>query len=189
VSPTLVWLDLETTGLDPRKDSILEVAVALARFESPFDVDFDGVIKGSWVLGFPRAAWVDLSPFIVDMHTKNRLLEECAASSHGVRGLEQMILSLLEPIGTGKDAPVLAGSSVHFDHEFLKVHMPTLAARLSHRHYDVSAIKLFCQSLGMHSLPKAEAHRAEADIGESIAHARLCARWLASHNHWVEQDA
>ena len=57
--------------------------------------------------------------------------------------------------------------------------MPTLDKRLSYRHYDVSAVKLFCQSLGMPKLPKAEAHRAKDDILESIAHAKKCADWLA----------
>ncbi len=73
---------------------------------------------------------------------------------------------------------MLAGSSIHFDHAFLAVHMPRFAARLSHRHYDVSAIKLFCQSLGADKFPKAEAHRAKDDIAESIAHAKACAEWL-----------
>ncbi len=56
--------------------------------------------------------------------------------------------------------------------------MPTLAERFSHRYYDVSAVKLFCRSLGMPKPQPAEAHRAMADIQESIAHARQCARWL-----------
>jgi oligoribonuclease (3'-5' exoribonuclease) len=73
----------------------------------------------------------------------------------------------------------LAGSSVHFDHGFIKHWWPQLASRFSHRHYDVSAVKLFCESLGMPRLPKAEAHRAREDILESIAHARECVRWLA----------
>jgi len=71
---------------------------------------------------------------------------------------------------------------VHFDHGFLRVHMPKLAARFSHRHYDVSAVKLFCQSLGMPKPPKAEAHRAAADVRESIEHAKACADWLEYAN-------
>ena len=67
------------------------------------------------------------------------------------------------------------------------MHMPRLAARFSHRHYDVSAVKLFCRSLGMPKPPKAEAHRATADVLESIAHARLCAEWLRTKQPWERQ--
>jgi oligoribonuclease len=178
---TLLWLDLETTGLDPRRDAILEVAVAFATLDAPFDVSS----TSNWVVFYPRSAQVDLSPFILDMHGKNGLLEACAAAVSTRMDVQRVILGLLSPAASKEDAPILAGSSVHFDHEFLKVHMPALAKAVSHRHYDVSAVKLFCQSLGMPKLPKAEAHRAAADIVESIAHARSCAFWLA-HN-WMEK--
>ena len=73
---------------------------------------------------------------------------------------------------------LLAGSSIHFDLGFLRVHMPKLAAKFSHRLFDVSAIKLFCESLGMPKLPKAEAHRAMVDVEESFAHYKACADWV-----------
>jgi hypothetical protein len=76
---------------------------------------------------------------------------------------------------------VLAGDSVHFDLGFVRYHMPTLAKRLSHRVYDVSAIKLFCRSLGMPKIERKEdpVHRAAGDVLRSIEHAKYCADWLA----------
>ena len=41
-------------------------------------------------------------------------------------------------------------------------------------------MKLFCQSLGMPKIPKAEAHRAMADVEESARHGSLCLDWLLS---------
>ena len=76
------------------------------------------------------------------------------------------------------ERPTLAGRTVHFDLGFIRHHMPRLAARLSHRVYDVSAICLFCESLGMPRLKKGEAHRASEDVLESVEHARRCAEWL-----------
>jgi oligoribonuclease len=171
----LYWLDLETTGLDPVKNDILEVAVMEADFERPFDVRviYDVPI---WT-GLTDA---ELDPFIVDMHTKNGLLAECREGIR-CRYLHHAETSLLDLIPTVEDKDergILAGSSVHFDHSFLRHHMPTLAGRFSHRHYDVSAIKLFCQSCGMTKFPKAEAHRALADVKESIDHASRCLKWL-----------
>ena len=169
----LLWLDLETTGLDPRACEVLEVAVMQADLATPFVVTslHHSVIKhGGW----------GLSSFILDMHTKNGLLAECAWSD-GALNIEEAdaaLAALVPQAASREDLPVLAGSSIHFDHDFIRVHLPEFAKRLSHRHYDVSAVKLFCESIGMPPLPKAEAHRAQADVLESIDHARQCAAWV-----------
>ena len=34
----IFWLDLETTGLDPQRDSILELAIAEADLQQPFEI-------------------------------------------------------------------------------------------------------------------------------------------------------
>lgn len=166
----LLWLDLETTGLDPCECKVLEIVVMQAELERPFTATplYSAVI---WHDG------TGLSDFILDMHTKNRLLAECAASFISTRDADAA-LSTLVPQEERANMPVLAGSSIHFDHDFIQVHLPRFAKCLSHRHYDVSAVKLFCQSIGMPPLPKVEAHRAQADVLESIDHARRCAEWV-----------
>lgn len=169
------WLDLETTGLDPQKETILEIAVMEADLSRPFETRS---ICDSAIF-FPKEKHESLTPFIREMHTKNGLLEACSHDScPTIPEVERWLIDCIPEVLDREDMPTLAGSTVHFDHAFLRVHMPTLAARFSHRHYDVSAVKLFCRSLGMDKPPKAEAHRAHDDILESIDHARLCARWL-----------
>lgn len=175
----LLWTDLETTGLDPQRDTILEIAV----FEADLSAPFDARLIFHQTPYFPASRREGLSEFILKMHTDNGLLAECADVSNPI--LAKCLHRLSDLVGPPpkdrEDLPVLAGSSVHFDHAFLRAHHQALGAvQLSHRHYDVSAIKLFCQSLGMPKLPKAEAHRAKDDVLESIAHAKHCLEWLRS---------
>jgi oligoribonuclease len=166
----LVWLDLETTGLDPRRDSILEVGAAFATLERPFEAHK----RNSWVLAHPLEPDSDVDPFVVEMHTKNGLWAECRKSALYSSDVERQLLEHVPEISDWEEKPTLAGNCVGFDHSFLKVHMPTLAKRFHYRYYDVSSVKLFCRSLGMPKIEKRDAHRAMADIDDAIRDAVAC---------------
>lgn len=173
----LYWLDLETTGLDPEYEVILEVSLSKAEFLDPFNA------KHAYhaVTFLPLNAIRILDPFVLDMHTKNGLLTECQASTKTMHEVEQDLLSLVPWFDDDKEErPILAGSCINFDHQFIAKHWPELNKRFSYREYDVTALKLFCRSQGMPKIPKGEAHRAQADVEESITHAKLCKEWLAT---------
>lgn len=176
----LIWCDLETTGLDPYETYILETAIGIAPFSNPF------------LLGpiYERVLYANRGPdshgnkFILDMHTKNGLWDECERSHLTTKVVDIQIASMIRNAlaeSGSTEKPVLAGSTVHFDLGYIRRWLPETAALLSHRVYDVSGIKLFCQSLGMEPLvSEAEAaHRAKDDILASIDHAKRCIAWLA----------
>jgi oligoribonuclease len=183
IQPRLIWIDLETLGLDPVVAPILEVAIAEADLLDPFNINhiYHAVLR----LDPEDRLWrlADRDGFVEKMHTKNGLLVESAAKGQRLGRVVEDLFDLFPLIEDYSLRPILTGSSVHFDHGFLKKWMPEIADRFSHRHYDVSAIKLFCQSLGMEKIPKAEAHRAKADIEESVAHAKLCRDWLVGRGY------
>jgi len=174
----LLWTDLETTGLDPRKSNPLEVAMMVANLSDPFNA----VLAHHSTVFFPSRRWGELNQGVREMHTKNGLLEECASNeAPDCERVEEALLQFVPEEELRDDRPILAGSSVYFDYMFIEVHMPRVFKRLQYRLYDVSALKLYCQSMGMPKFRKAEAHRAAPDILESIAHAKECTTWLQAN--------
>jgi oligoribonuclease len=167
----LVWIDLEMTGLEPDTDLILEVAAIIT------DGDLGTVIEGpELVLAAPREALDAMDDVVVEMHTKSGLLDAVAGADLTVDEAEQLVLDWLLPILPEPGIAPLAGNSVHADRAFLKRHMPRVHAHLHYRNVDVSTLK----ELGLRWYPaalqgapgKAGAHRALADIRESIAEMR-----------------
>lgn len=190
-SHQFLWLDLETTGLDPNEPGamILEWGYVLAAD----DIDGDFSVLDS--CSSPIACDVDptkLDPYVKKMHTTNGLLAEIRLAESGslptIEESDEMLLSVCQEL-SGQEKPkgiVLAGSSVHFDLGWVRVHMPRFAACLSHRVFDVSVLKAYARaySKDFPELGEAEgAHRALNDIQYSLAYAKLF------REGWVQASA
>lgn len=137
----LLWLDLETTGLATECD-VLEVAAAIA----PFDRPFEPTSSSNVVVGYRD--WSRVDDAVIEMHARSGLVADCCRSRWSLADAEKTVLLLTSK--SAKGSVLLAGSTVGpFDKRFVDRHMPTLAAMLHHRVYDVSAVRNFCYSLGM----------------------------------------
>lgn len=163
----LVWIDLEMTGLDPRKDVILEIAVIVT------DGTLETVIEGpDLVIGATNDQLESMDAFVVDMHATSGLDELVKASSLTVKQAEEQVMEwLIQHVPEPGLAP-LAGNSVHADRAFMFEHMSTLESYVHYRNVDVSTVK----ELAKRWYPTYEGatksndneHRAMSDIRASI---------------------
>lgn len=172
-----LWLDLETTGLDPHRCRILEWAAVLAADDQDGDMQpinkFDSVIHVD-----PGDALPEMDDYVRKMHTNNGLLAECYAGGASLSESEDFLIELVG--GPSTRGVILAGASVHFDLGFLRVHMQRFAACLSHRVLDVRTLKLAENAWG-DGIADATvaAHRALSDVLVSLSEARVirARRW------------
>lgn len=164
----LLWLDLETTGIDPVNDHILEVAWRITNDSLiPWSVNKSHIIRPT------KEAWTQLkeTPFVMDMHIENGLLADIDADECLVM-LEDAEDEILKDVNIVDGPWMIAGSSPHFDLSFLREHMPRLADKLSHRVYDTTTLKTLFKSVGhVDDIRNDDKHRAASDIDNSLRYA------------------
>lgn len=192
----IVCIDLETTGLNPNRDAIIEVAVIItddnfqevARYQRVIYHEHARALAGldpDDVEGAARALGID--PVVIAMHAKNGLWAESATSEHELRQVDAELAALVQDkavrvIGGRMDKPQLLGSSVHFDARFMARHMPETHARLHYRQIDVTTVNELARRFwpAAHAgRPSGANHRAMTDIEVSLATARYYAQALA----------
>jgi oligoribonuclease len=163
----LVWIDLEMTGLDVERHRIVELAVAVT--DAQLELLDDGL---DLVVHQPPEVMAEMDDFVRKMHTKSGLIGEVERSSltlegAGTKAIEYIATHVSEP-GT---AP-MCGNSIGVDRRFLNHYLPTLDRYLHYRSIDVSSLKELCRrwypDVYRRRPSKTEAHRALADIRESI---------------------
>ncbi len=163
----LVWVDCEMTGLDLARDALIEVAAVVTDAELvPVDDGLDVVIKvADDVLD-------TMIPFVHQMHESSGLTEAVRASTITLGDAETMVLDYVRAhVPEARTAP-LCGNSIATDRGFLARDMPRLDEHLHYRMIDVSSIKELSKRwyprVYQSQPPKGLAHRALADIRESI---------------------
>lgn len=161
----IVWVDLETTGLNPETRQILEVAAVVT------DANLNEISSFTHVVALSRS--IPLNAFdrvALEMHMKSGLLAEALAEEYNIGGVSARFSSWLSGVLGDTKCP-LAGSSVHFDRKFMAKHMSAVESLFGYRNIDVSTIKelvkRWCPELQYIASKKAE-HRALADIQGSI---------------------
>lgn len=171
IKTPILWLDLETTGLDPDAGSVLEVAAQLWRAGEDWDhvrdqLDVDSVVQYKR----PAAVVDQMNDYVRSMHGNSGLVVQMLDKDYPrepLDAIERRLVALCQECG---EKPVLAGNSVHFDRRWIDRHMPRLSLWLSHRHLDVSGPFMYglpeISDGVLANLPMAN-HRAASDVRRS----------------------
>ena len=167
----LVWADCEMTGLDLRRDALIEIAVLVT--DSELRVLDEGV---DIVITAPDELLDGMQPVVREMHAHSGLTEAVRASTTTVAEAEQQVLDYLRKhVPEARTVP-LCGNSIATDRAFLARDMPELDAFLHYRMVDVSSIKELCRRwyprVYFSQPQKGLSHRALADVKESIRELR-----------------
>lgn len=173
----LLWCDLETTGLDPEVDEILEIAMVITGAPPEFTVlsEFHVVLKGT----SNPATWDD---YVFKTHSESGLLKE-AYSNSGVtiRDARELAYNWLSTFFSANRISPLCGSTPSFDREFIKKHLTNILPFITYRHLDVSSSAVMIDST-WYEERKGKEHRAKSDVYASINVAREWAnRMFAPH--------
>lgn len=159
----LLWLDLETTGLDPLREEILEVGCVLT------DELLEELAYCRYVIKHPPDVLDQISTeYVAEMHKKSGLIEECRREKLVLYMVEVLLIEFIQQATEPGEKVMLAGNSIHFDRAFLKHHMKSFDKMFDYRMLDVSAIKTMMETHFETDFKKEKVHRAMADIEESI---------------------
>ena len=163
---SIVWMDLEMSGLDPSVERILEIAVSVT--DGELNVLADGP---DLVIHQPDDLLERMDEWNTKHHGQSGLVERVRASSIDEEEAGRQVLAFLKEHSSEKMAP-LAGNSIHQDRRFLVKYLPEVEYWLHYRNIDVSTIKELVRRwhpAEYAGRPKKQGnHRAMDDLKESI---------------------
>jgi oligoribonuclease len=164
-SELLVWMDLEMTGLEPDRETILEIATLITNAE--LDVVAEGPCL---VIHQPQSVLDAMDDWNREHHGASGLIARSLRSTTALADAEAQTLDFIRSHCAERTSP-LCGNSIHQDRRFLARHMPTLEAYLHYRNVDVSTVKELVRRWypdGPKPPAKKHAHLALDDIRESL---------------------
>ena len=196
--PEMVWVDIETTGLTPGDDVILEIAIFVTDRDGFVVETFQSLLMDFWARAGVKE-WVathqdTCDEIVLKMHTDSGLWEDLAnADLHGnLAGHWPAIRTFLYEYGPETRKP-MAGSSVDFDRGFIKnqVEGKDFDEFFTHRVVDVSVL---IELAKLHSPDVMEgyceeytpigAHRGVPDLIDTIE----LYRYLVKNFLWTSED-
>ncbi|XP_022651886.1 oligoribonuclease, mitochondrial-like [Varroa jacobsoni] len=166
IDQRICWIDMEMTGLDPDRDTIMEISCVVT------DKDLNEVARiEQIILHQPEYVLNAMDDWCKQNHGASGLTEACLKSKISLKEAEDTVLVFLQRHTTPKKVP-LGGNSVHADRQFIRRYMPKVYEHLHYRIIDVSSIRELCKrwypDVSENEPKIKKAHRAYEDIRQSI---------------------
>ena len=176
----LAWIDLEMTGLNPARHTIVEIASLIT------DDDLAIVEEGPDLVVRPTAAQLaEMDDVVRAIHTRSGLLAAMEASTLSLDDAGAATLAFLQKHIHQAGTVPLAGNSIGTDRRFLAAQLPQIEDFLHYRSVDVSTIKELCRrwrpQVYKAAPEKKGGHRALLDIRESVAELRYYRAAIFDH--------
>ena len=165
----LIWIDLEMTGLDPKKEKIIEIATLVT------DSDLNVLAEGpNLIISQSKDILDAMDEWNQNQHGSSGLIEEVVKSDITEQIAEIETLDFISKY-VGENVSPMCGNTVSHDRRFLSKFMPRLEAYFNYRHIDVSSFK----EVAVRWMNEAQvyekkgSHRALGDIKESVEELRF----------------
>lgn len=162
---TLVWIDLEMSGLDPEVNRILEMAIIIT--DSELNILAEGPVLA---IHQSHEHLASMDEWNTQHHNDSGLVQRVLDSAIDEKQAEQIAIEFLAKYVEPKQSP-LCGNSIYQDRRFLARYMPNLEGYFHYRNIDVSTIKELARRWAPEvyaSVKKEGKHLALDDIRESI---------------------
>lgn len=192
----MIWLDIETFGLRPGYDPVIEIGFVIT--------DLDMIVTDELQIAVwnrsreeryqelkrkvKTGAASDSEAFIFDMHTKNGLFAFAREMGKVPGRAAETMISFLSRNKISSEP--LCGSSVHFDRTHLDAGWPYLLENFSYRNIDISSLKELCMRFNPHMYSKmqddvrlSKSHRVISDIEDSIEEFK----WYRDNFLWIDE--
>ena len=161
----LIWIDLEMTGLDSMRDSIIEIATIVTTGD--LEVVEEGPVMA---VRQPDHMLDGMDEWNTRQHTQSGLVERVRTSNVDTAEAERATLAFLSNHVEDGMSP-MCGNSICQDRRFLAREMPRLEAFFHYRNLDVSTLKILAGLWApnvLQGIKKSAEHLALADIRDSI---------------------
>jgi oligoribonuclease len=162
----LIWIDLEMTGLDTDRDSIIEIATLVT------DSELNVLAEGPEIaIHHPVERLQAMDDWNRDTHTRSGLWQRVVESQVTMAEAEARTIEFLKLWVPAGKSP-MCGNSICQDRRFLAREMSLLERYFHYRNLDVSTVKELAKRWApqvAQGLKKNGAHTALSDIRESVA--------------------
>lgn len=173
----LIWIDLEMTGLDTDRDSILEIATIIT------GPDLNILAEGPvFAIGHGEERLLAMDDWNRTQHRKSGLWKRAVDSRVSMEDAERATLEFIKQWVPAGKSP-MCGNSICQDRRFMHRLMPGLERYFHYRNLDVSTLKELARRWApdIHrGFGKEAAHTALSDVHDSISELRYYRVFMGS---------